>query len=293
MWCQWVKSYLPKGNNFWQLKMPSSPTWTWRKLLNLRNIVHPYIKVAIGDGHNTSLWYDNWHPLGPLANRFGDRIIYDLSLPKNSKVSSIIKESKWAFPVTQTWEINEVRAGLINLPDPTVGRADIHRWILTPKGEFIVSALWNSLRTPFPKVPWSYSIWFPGHFPKCSFVTWVAIQERLYTEDRLVLFGTKTTSNCSLCPNDESHNHLFFNCPFTSQVWTQLLTRMNVLWPPRTWNNWIALLATIKGKALKPTLIKLIFTTTVYNIWIERNTRKFQNVASPIPVVVSKIHSNH
>lgn len=75
MWCQWVKSYLIKGRNFWTLKMPGSCSWIWRKLLNLRPIVQPYIKHHIGNGHSTSLWYDNWHPLGPLVEKFGYRIV--------------------------------------------------------------------------------------------------------------------------------------------------------------------------------------------------------------------------
>lgn len=291
MWCQWVKSYLLKGKSFWQLKMPCSPTWTWRKLLNLRYVVHPFIKVIIGDGQSSSLWFDNWHPLGPLAERFGDRIIYDLGMPKDSKVSTIIRNSNWALPITQTWEINEIRDGLISLPVPSATVGDRIRWTLNTNGVFSVGSLWNKLRTPFPKVPWSYSVWFPGHIPKCSFITWVAIQERLYTDDRLVFFGTKSVSICSFCPSQESHDHLFFNCPYTSQVWEQMLGRINVHWPPRPWKNWIALLATNKGKSPKSILINLIFTTTLYHIWIERNVRKFQNCANPILVVVNKIHS--
>jgi hypothetical protein len=154
-----------------------------------------------------------------------------------------------------------------------------------------VSSLWNILRVPLPKVPWSSNVWFPSHIPKCSFITWLAIQGRLYTEDRLVLFGTKTASNCSFCTSNESHDHLFFNCPFTSQVWALLIARINIHWHPRTWVNWIALLATIKGKTLNALLIRLLFTTTVYHIWIERNVRKFQNTACSISGVVSKIHS--
>lgn len=46
----WVKSYLLKGRNFWCVKMPSSPSWVWRKLLNLRPIVQPFIKYIVGNG---------------------------------------------------------------------------------------------------------------------------------------------------------------------------------------------------------------------------------------------------
>ncbi|KAI8555161.1 hypothetical protein RHMOL_Rhmol05G0153200 [Rhododendron molle] len=44
-----------------------------------------------------------------------------------------------------------------------------------------------------------YSFTPPGHIPKCSFITWLAIQDRLSIENRLVLFGIKANSQCSLC----------------------------------------------------------------------------------------------
>lgn len=34
---------------------------------------------------------------------------------------------------------------------------------------------------PFPKVMWHKLVWFSGHISKCSFVTWITIQNRLST----------------------------------------------------------------------------------------------------------------
>ncbi|XP_028086247.1 uncharacterized protein LOC114287169 [Camellia sinensis] len=50
MWCQWAKSYLLKGISFWCLKVPSDPSWVWRKLLDLRSIIAPLIKYNVGNG---------------------------------------------------------------------------------------------------------------------------------------------------------------------------------------------------------------------------------------------------
>lgn len=122
-------------------------------------------------------------------------------------------------------------------------------------------------------------------------ISWIAIHNRLYTGDRLVLFGTIPISCCSFCSGAESHDHLFFNCPFTSKVWAQTLAHINVSWSSRSWNDWINLLSTIRGKTLKNLIIKLAFTTSIYQIWLERNARKFQNTSCPIPVVGSKIFS--
>jgi hypothetical protein len=168
---------------------------------------------------------------------------------------------------------------------------DKHCWSLVSNGVFTISSLVDHLRTPFPKVSWHKCVWFPGHIPKCSFITWITIQNRLYTEDRLVLFGTKSISCCSFCSGSESHTHLFFNCPFSTSVWNQILNFVNISWHPRPWSNWIDLMVTIKGKSLKSLIIKLIFTASIYHIWIERNIRKFQNISCPASVVVGKIYS--
>lgn len=104
MWCQCIKSYPMKGRNFWNLKMPSDPSWVWGKLLNLGPLVQQHIKYLVGNGNATSLWFDNWHPLGPLLQKFEPRIIYDPGLSQETKVAAIMSGTQWAFPVTQTFE---------------------------------------------------------------------------------------------------------------------------------------------------------------------------------------------
>ena len=68
-----------KGKSFWAVKPPSQSSWYWKKLLKLRDIVRPMLKHRIGNGCGTFLWYDNWHPLGPLLDKFGNRVVYDVA----------------------------------------------------------------------------------------------------------------------------------------------------------------------------------------------------------------------
>lgn len=132
-----------------------------------------------------------------MVERFGSRIIYDSGLSEVAKVSIILNRSnQWKFPVTQTLELNEIRATLPVITHPSPSR-DTCRWTLSNSGLFTVSSLWEQLRTHFPNVEWSHTVWFPFHIPKCSLISWLAIQNRLSTEDRLVLFGIKDTSCCS------------------------------------------------------------------------------------------------
>lgn len=98
MWCQWVKSYLLRGNSFWAVKVLSDPSWVWRKLLSLRESLFPLIKCKIGNGSDTFLWHDNWHPLGSLWARYGNRLLYDIALNGQAKVASIVGNRGWCWP---------------------------------------------------------------------------------------------------------------------------------------------------------------------------------------------------
>lgn len=219
-----------------------------------------------------------------------NRVIYDAGLPDNTLVSSILSTTnQWAFPITQTWELNEIRSHLPTLNNSIPPPADSCRWTLTRDGLFSVSSLWEQLRPKFPTIGWSDSVWFPSHIPRCSVISWIAIQNRLSTEDRLVLFGIKSTSCCSFCSAEESNDHLFFNCPFTKQVWDTISLKSQLMWQPQTLTNLANLVSTAKGKGLKSTLTKLTFTVSLYHIWIERNLRKFQGLQHSVSSLVTKI----
>jgi hypothetical protein len=82
---------------------------------------------------------------------------------------------------------------------------------------------------------------------------------------------------------------LFFNCPFTKQVWDAVSHKSQLTWQSQSLANLVSLLSSIKRKDLKSTLIKLTFTVTLYHIWIERNIRKFQNTQLSVTTLVHKI----
>lgn len=158
-------------------------------------------------------------------------------------------------------------------------------------GQFTISSLWDHLRVHFPAIPWPHVVWFPGHFPICSVITWLALLNRLSTDDRLVLFGIKSSSSCILCLGVESHEHLFFDCPVATQVRCILSPKLPIGWVIQSWSHWIMLLSSLKGKSLATTITKLVFTVFVHHIWIERNYRKFQNVSCTPNVIANKIVS--
>lgn len=198
-------------------------------------------------------------------------------------------QSPTLYPITQTLELNEEQKTLPLLSNYGIAIEDHCTWSLNANGRFTISSLWKQLRTKYPEVTWSKLVWFPANIPKCSVISWLGILNRLSAEDRLVLFGIKFTSCCSLCTGSESDDHLFFNCPFSTLVWNSILSKLNVDWPAKTWASWVIFLSSLVGKSLRSTVIKLAFAVYIYHIWIERNVRKSQNVSCSAEVVVHKI----
>ncbi|OIS99368.1 hypothetical protein A4A49_62633, partial [Nicotiana attenuata] len=83
---------------------------------------------------------------------------------------------------------------------------------------------------------------------------------------------------CSLCnTEEETIDHLFFKCPYSSRVWTTMLQWQGIQRQTMTWaneNEWAG--KYYKGRSTTTELYKLILAGTLYYIWQERNDRIFK-----------------
>ena len=73
----------------------------------------------------------------------------------------------------------------------------------------------------------------------------------------------------------DSHDHLFFQCPFVVSVW-ELIRRKSYIQP--SWSNWkdnVDLMAAKSSNSIKDVVSMLTFGSLVYFIWQERNKRQF------------------
>ena len=208
----------------------------WIKLLKLRQVANPLLIHRIGNGEHTSLWYDNWLPTGPLLDKFPERIVYDAALTINAKVCTIIRGLEWDWPTSHTIYLDEVRTILSTFCKPT-GIRDTVRWKVTPIGTFNSSIIWDHLRVHNPVVSWNKIVWFPGGNPRHSFVLWLAVHTRLSTHDRIYKF-THGPLACVFCHSQmESHDHLFFACPYSLFIWQDLMLRCGLRWNGHTWKD--------------------------------------------------------
>ncbi|GKA95055.1 sodium/hydrogen exchanger 6 [Tanacetum coccineum] len=85
---------------------------------------------------------------------------------------------------------------------------------------------------------------------------------------------------CDLVP--DSHDHLFFECSFSSQVWSKVrgLCGMDVI-PPRLIDVLAFVIPIYKGRTAVSILCRIVVAANSYYIWLERNGRLFKKTSSP------------
>lgn len=146
------------------------------------------------------------------------------------------------------------------------------------QNSFSIKKMYQQLRGQSSKVDWRKLHCNNQGHPKWRFIMFIALNQRLYTKDRLDKWGIQTSLTCALCDEEmEDHQHLFFKCSTSGDIWQRILncqgvTRGSMGWREEVqWANlhW-------KGKLAKAAVFRMSLAATVYHIWMERNQRIFQ-----------------
>ncbi|GJX62906.1 RNA-directed DNA polymerase, eukaryota, reverse transcriptase zinc-binding domain protein [Tanacetum coccineum] len=66
---------------------------------------------------------------------------------------------------------------------------------------------------------WYEHVWYSQCIPRHAFILWMAVKGRLKTLDMISKWMEVHSMACYLCKEyAESHNHLFFSCPFSERL---------------------------------------------------------------------------
>lgn len=163
--------------------------------------------------------------------------------------------------------------------------------------EFSIKKVYKDLRGEFAKVTWRRLTCNNLGSPKWIFMLYLAIHRRLYTKDRLSNWGILTDTICILCNNEpETHQQLFFECPFTGKIWRALLGWLSVNKRVTRWSDeiqWATDHAT--NKTAQANIYRITLAAALYYIWQERNCRTFQHKERTremiVRMVIQDIHS--
>ena len=110
LWVAWVRRRYLRSGSLWCAKIPSICSWSWRKLLQLRDRIMPFIMHKVRNGKGTFLWHDSWNPVGPLLPYYGDRIIYDSAIHNNALVAEVIDDAKTRPHIQANKQTNQIKS---------------------------------------------------------------------------------------------------------------------------------------------------------------------------------------
>ncbi|GAV67416.1 zf-RVT domain-containing protein [Cephalotus follicularis] len=113
------------------------------------------------------------------------------------------------------------------------------------------------------------------------------------TLDKLKTYGTTESDVCVLCcGSHDTESHLFFDCSYSNNIWSSMLSLLNLRridGDVHFWIDWMAHHA--RGKSFKVWIRKTVLAATVYHIWNERNGRIFISIFNSKEKIRKQIRS--
>ncbi|XP_018473781.1 uncharacterized protein LOC108845004 [Raphanus sativus] len=156
------------------------------------------------------------------------------------------------------------------------------------KPVFSASKTWEYLRVEKAVLPWHRIVWFPQAIPRQSFMVWLAFKDRLSTGIRMRSWGVEQV--CVYCgEKDESRDHLFSACPYTFTVWMNVAERLLGAAITPDWADTVTSIMRPNRNKLDTVLIRLVFQTSIYMLWRERNSRRHGGANMSVTLITKNI----
>nr|GEV67442.1 hypothetical protein [Tanacetum cinerariifolium] len=223
LWVKWVNVVKLIWKSIWDTEVNCNDSCGWKKLLDLRNKIKKHVLYSFGNGRKVSVWFNKWDIKGPLSDFIPQKRLFN-TYPELCNI---------AIPILSNG-VNDKVCWLNNQKE---------------KKEFSTNQVWIDLRDNAKKVEWHHVVWFSQFQPRHAFILWLALKERLATQDRLARWNNQSNDVCPLCKKDkDSHAHLFFKCEFAKQIYEKLKNKMRCIRSNNELKNIVSFLSKSKAK---------------------------------------------
>lgn len=279
MWCRWIHSIFLSKRNFWNAPQPRACSWSWKKILQLRDNFRSSFRWKVGNGFSVSLWHDYWLSCGPLDSFVPPSFRTALHIPDNAVVADLFS------PLGQSFKEFLLRWG-ISLPNLSLSN-DRFIWCGHPSGIFSVGSAWNVIRSKKTPVNWAPLIWDNAIVPRYQFILWLIVKNRLPTQSMLLSYGRINFSVCAFCSEVlDSRDHLFFGCRISTSLAFFWAARCNLPWRNQCWSevlSWARKFLT--GNDFYHRIVRLSFGALCHLIWKKRNAIIFRGESLVVPAL--------
>ena len=143
--------------------------------------------------------------------------------------------------------------------------------------------------------PMDFMVWKAWAPPKVKFFSWLALQDWIWTADRLARRGWPNCGLCQLCKRgQESGVHLFFKCRHTLRLLRMLIDKLGLVhMDTTTWH----LAGSVKEWWEKRTNLqnpnrRAMASLTMlvsWSVWNERNARVFRRKSAPPTILLQMV----
>ena len=279
LWVKWINVVKLKTRSVWDVAADKKDSWFWKCLLNLRDWVSKNIRYQIGDGITINVWNDTWNSDLKLSSFISKKEIFYAGFQDTTNLADVIDEYGWKWP--NQWVVKY--PVLQNLEVPALNtNPDKAIWVDKNGNakKYATSIVWKDVRDDGNGVNWKNLVWYSHSIPKHAFILWLAVKQKLCTQDKLQKWYPNRQFECSLCKNEmDTHDHLFFKCDYAKMIWEKICKMAEIQDTGNSWEETVNKMSSYNNNRSVWVIIKKIcLAATVYFIWHERNGRLFSNV---------------
>ena len=255
--------------------------------------------ITVGNGGKTPFWEAPW--LRGKKPKDIAPLIFAASKRKKWVVRDALRDNAWVRQINPS--INLTTNHIVEFVDLWVHLEQFElspeidddiSWKFEANGEYSAASAYRvqflgSMTTTMNKTIWK--VWAP---PKVKFFSWLAIQNRIWTADRLEKRGWENCGLCTLCRRaNETSAHLFFRCRFTLRVWRLVKEWLGLgaleihQWQAeRSIKHWWTNMS--KPNTANRKAMASLTMLVGWAIWNERNARVFRKKSTP-PFYILKL----
>ncbi|CAN0901853.1 Putative ribonuclease H protein At1g65750, partial [Linum grandiflorum] len=299
---KWIWKYASQPSAWWRSLLDtknglSTSTWkmslregfgswsVWRRIMTCESDFWKIGFVDPGRGLNTSFWHDSWVRGEVESLKSSYPRVFAASIDKEACIADIFcrDDRSWNLQLNVSLrggaatELFELRLLLDSLSGDMLAR-DVEglHWPLENSSSFTVRSMYSHLATQrfrgLPDFP-TNRIWLQMVPSKICCFLWLCCTGKIATLDVLKQKGWSLANRCFLCEQDEeSTNHLFLHCNFSSQIWNHFALKMGFTFvrPDHTVSlvrSWSSVCPTFMS------LASALPHAIIWTLWLERNRR--------------------
>jgi len=275
-----------------EITVSNRPSYGWRSMLAAKDVLKLGIRKTIGSGFGTYIWTDPWILDSPARPPKGLAVDIDPLVCVNSLID--FRTKQWKMDRLRDLFLPEEITLILGIKPSLNVSSDGYCWTMTKSGNYTVKSGYEVARTlsrPICDHPsqgpsvtaLKAQTWKLKTTRKIKHFVWQCVSGCLASCQRLFYRHIGRDKGCPRCgAEEETINHLIFECPLARQVWAlSNIPSSSTLFPsPSLYNNLDYLYWRGKEVGADEEILK-IFPWIMWYIWKARYRKIFDNLCVP------------